>query len=30
MTDGFVIARLLQPEVYTEDLIVTAFEALAL
>ncbi|HEY0435808.1 MAG TPA: TetR/AcrR family transcriptional regulator [Phenylobacterium sp.] len=29
MTDGFVVARFLQPEVYTRDLIVAAFEALA-
>jgi AcrR family transcriptional regulator len=29
MADGFVIARFLQPEVYTRELIVTAFEALA-
>lgn len=29
MSDGFVIARILQPEVFTRDLIVAAFEALA-
>ncbi|THD81634.1 MAG: TetR/AcrR family transcriptional regulator [Phenylobacterium sp.] len=29
MSDGFVIARFLQPEVFTRELIVAAFEALA-
>ena len=29
MSDGFVIARILQPEVFTTELIVAAFEALA-
>lgn len=29
MSDGFVIARILQPEIFTRDLIVRAFQALA-
>jgi hypothetical protein len=29
MSDGFMVASFLQPEVYTCDLIVAAFEALA-
>jgi len=29
MSDGFIVARFLQPEVYTHELIVAAFEALA-
>lgn len=29
MTDGFVVANFLQPEVFTRDLIVAGFEALA-